>query len=328
MKVAFAFMSMPVGGAEDFALTISRQPRFAGETEFQFVCLRELGVLGGEFAREGGRVECLPAAKSRRFSLPGVLRFARWLREQGIDLLHSQTYHAHTYAVPAAWLAGIPVVLHQQKTLEKMKWRRALAFGMLARRADGMIALSKRTAEEIHRGFGIPHERLFVLPNLVDETLFTPVDAAERRQLRVGLGLPPDRFLIGTVASLNAVKNHPATLAVAKGLRDSGLEAAVWIFGEGKERSALEAAIAAEALGEHITLAGNRRPIHPWVQALDLFVLPSHWEGQSLALLQAVACGIPVVASAIEGNLAVLGADHPGLFPAGGTAAYLQVCRH
>lgn len=327
MKVAFVFMSMPVGGAEDFAITVSRQPRFAGRTSFQFLCLRDAGILGEAFAREGGAIETLGVSRSRRFSLPGVFRLARWFRQQGIDVVHSQTYHAHTYAVPAARMAGIPVVLHQQKTLEKMKWRRGLTFRWLARAADGIIALSSQTAEAFHQTFQIPHDRLHVLPNLVDGQVFAPIEAEKRLALRQRLGLPTDRFLIGTVASLNAVKNHPATLAVAKHLRDAGLPVSFWIFGEGKDRPALEARIAKENLADTVQLAGNHRPIHPWVQALDLFVLPSHWEGQSLALLQAVSCEIPVLASSIEGNLAVLGGEHPGLFAPEDHSRYVKLAQ-
>lgn len=327
MKVAFAFMSMPVGGAEDFAITVSRQPQFAKRTGFHFLCLRELGILGGEYAREGGIVECLPVAPSKRFSFRGLFQLVRWLRAEKIDLLHSQTFHAHTYSVAAARLAGIPVILHQQKTLDEMKWRRAFTLGALMRWADGVIALSPQTVDDIHRRFRVPKSQLFVLPNLVDGAIFHPIDEVRRRELRRELGLPTRRFLIGTVASLNAVKNHPATLAVARGLRDVGLDFEVRIFGEGRERSALESEIAVANLNDRVFLAGNQRPIQPWVQAMDLFVLPSHWEGQSLALLQAVASGLPVIASSIEGNLAVLGSNHPGLFPADDREAYLRLVR-
>ena len=322
MKVAFAFMSMPVGGAEDFAITVSRQARFVGNTEFAFLCLREPGVLGEAFSREGGSLHCLPVAKSKRFSLSGLGRLARWLREEKIDLLHSQTYHAHTYAVAAARMAGIPVILHQQKTLEKMKWRRALTLGALMQWADGVIALSERTVNDIHQKFRVPLKRLFVLPNLVEGEDFQPLTHEARQELRRQLGMPAERLIIGTVASLNEVKNHPATISMARGVRDAGLDFEVRIFGEGRERKSLEELIAKERLGDRVILAGNQRPIHPWVQALDVFVLPSHWEGQSLALLQAVACGIPVIASSIEGNLAVLGAGHPGLFAPTDSPAY------
>jgi glycosyltransferase involved in cell wall biosynthesis len=86
------------------------------------------------------------------------------------------------------------------------------------------------------------------------------------------------------------------------------------LFGEGQDRPILEKGIEQHQLGENLILAGRKRPVAPWLQSLDLFVLPSHWEGQPLALLQALDCRIPILASRIEGNTALLSEEHPGLF--------------
>jgi glycosyltransferase EpsD len=86
------------------------------------------------------------------------------------------------------------------------------------------------------------------------------------------------------------------------------------IFGEGTDRSMLEKLVSKNCLEDRMHLMGRKRPIAPWVQSLDLFVLPSHWEGQPMAILQALACQVPILASRIEGNIAVLGENHPGLF--------------
>jgi glycosyltransferase involved in cell wall biosynthesis len=94
------------------------------------------------------------------------------------------------------------------------------------------------------------------------------------------------------------------------------------LFGEGQSRPLLERAIAENNLGEHLILAGRKRPVAPWIQSLDLFVLASHWEGQPLALLQALDCRIPILASRIEGNTALLTENHPGLFDPADHAGY------
>jgi glycosyltransferase involved in cell wall biosynthesis len=126
--------------------------------------------------------------------------------------------------------------------------------------------------------------------------------------------MDPDEFLIGSVSSLNAVKNHPATLRVLGSLRSEGLSFAAYLFGEGQDRALLESMRSDLDLDRCVLMPGNKRPLAPWMKVLDLFVHPSHWEGKSLALLQAIACRIPIVASRIEGNVAVLGDGHPGLF--------------
>jgi glycosyltransferase involved in cell wall biosynthesis len=95
-----------------------------------------------------------------------------------------------------------------------------------------------------------------------------------------------------------------------------------YIFGEGPLRGELQAQIDALGITGGLMLAGNKRPIVPWLQALDVMVLPSTWEGQPMVILQALACGVPVICSRIEGNTAVLGDDDPGLFDLSSEAEY------
>jgi glycosyltransferase involved in cell wall biosynthesis len=301
---------MPVGGAEDFAAVISRY--LPAPFQPVFLCLRELGVLGKELRSAGREVHLLPVAPGKRWNLFGTLRLARWLRQTSIQLVHSQTYNSHTYAIPAARLAGVGCLLHQQKTFERLKPHRMLMMRLLARAADRVIALPNKTQREMIQAFNLQAERTAVIPNVIDPEEFFP--SREPAILRNQLGINPDAFVIGSIASLNAVKNHPATLQVLRRLRDEGLSFVAYLFGEGKERSFLESMRRNLKLEGVVHMPGNKRPLAPWMKALDLVVHPSYSEGKPLALLQAIACRIPIIASRIEGNTAVLGEKHPGLF--------------
>jgi glycosyltransferase involved in cell wall biosynthesis len=128
--------------------------------------------------------------------------------------------------------------------------------------------------------------------------------------MRRTIGLPADGFLFGTVASLHEVKNHRAILEAMA--RVDGARAV--FVGDGVERANLEKLAKERGIANRVIFAGRQRPAAPWFQALDAFILPSVWEGQPLALLQAVSCSLPILASRIEGNTAVLGERHPGLF--------------
>lgn len=107
-------------------------------------------------------------------------------------------------------------------------------------------------------------------------------------------------------------------------LRSKGIEVRGIICGEGNLRPVLQEQIDKLHLQSHLQLVGNKRPITPWLQIMDLLVLPSTWEGQPMILLQAMACDIPIIASDIEGNVAALGADHPGLFQQNSLVQYLE----
>jgi glycosyltransferase involved in cell wall biosynthesis len=319
MRAAHVFISMPVGGAEDIVLTLAESE--VPGVEIVTVCLRELGVAGAEASERGVRVELLRAAPRRRFSPLGVWRLSRWLREQRIDVVHSHVYNAHVYAVLAARLAGVPVVMHHHKTFNRERRRRWLILRVLAKLAAAQITLSEQTREDIISALKVPREVTHVMANTVDSRVFRLT--ADRAALRRELGLGERAQIIGGIASLSAQKNHAATVWMMTGLKKALPECRGIIFGEGMMRPALEAEIAAAGVGDVLELAGNKRPIAPWLQSLDVLLLPSTWEGQPMVLLQGLACGVPIVASRIEGNVATLGAEHPGLFELNDDADYL-----
>lgn len=320
-RVAFVFVSMPVGGAEDFALAAGA--RLGPEYEARFVCLRDFGQLGEEASAEGKPVQLAPFFLSRWVSPLAVRRFAAWLRAEDISLVHSQNHHAHIFATRAAKIAGIPSVVHQQKTLGALPWRRRRIFRGCLRRADRVIALSPQTARDLAREYALPPAKVRVVPNAIDKDLFRP--AEDRAAARRELGLPAEGILLGTVARLHPDKNHEAVIGALELLGRRGIAASAFFAGEGARRAELEALVRAKGLGGKIIFAGRQRPVAPWIQACDFFVLPSTWEGQPLALLQAIACGVPVLASRIEGNTEILGEDHPGLFPPRDHAALAQL---
>jgi glycosyltransferase involved in cell wall biosynthesis len=227
-------------------------------------------------------------------------------------LAHSQTYNSHVYAIPAARLAGIGCLLHHQKTFEPLRPRRMLMMRWLARCSHRVVALSEKTRRDLIRAFRLSERRVVAIPNVVDPADFFPVK--DQGALRRTLELDADSFLIGSVASLNGVKNHPATLRVLGRLRDEKVPFTALLLGEGKDRALLESMRSDLKLDRLVLMPGNKSPVAPWLQALDLVVHASRSEGQPLALLQAIACQIPILASRIEGNIAALGERHSGLF--------------
>jgi len=317
-KVAFVFTSMPVGGAEDFALGVG--PHFAPDFEAHYVCLRERGRLGEEAAADGRPVHVIPVFRSRWITPWAVRRFAGWLRREQIALVHSQTHHAHVFATKAAALVGIPSVVHQQKTLEKLPARRARIFRACLERASHIVTLSPRTAHDLTETFAIPTEKITVVSNGIERRVFGPPD--DHATLRRRLGLPEDTLLAVSVGRLHRHKSHETTIEAVALARRQGVSVTAVLVGEGAQRAELENFARAQGVTDAVRFAGAQRPVVPWLQVADVFVLPSVWEGQPLALLQAAACGVPVLASNIEGNTAVLGRDHPGLF-APGDAAWL-----
>jgi glycosyltransferase involved in cell wall biosynthesis len=311
VKIAFLFVSMPVGGAEDFLLSASKYLPLG--IEARFVCLRNLGVLGEEARLAGLPIDVVPVFPTKRMNPLEMLRLAWWFREHGIQVVHAQSYHDQLFGVIAAKLAGIRSIVHQQKTFLELTGRKGFFMRHIYRWADHVIALSEETRRDLIAAFDLDPKEVSVVPNAIDPAVFRPVE--DRVAVRSALGLDPKEFLAGSVASLHPTKNHQATIEAMALLAQRGTALPKFmLFGEGQDRPILEKGIEKNQLGENLILAGRKRPVAPWLQSLDLFVLPSHWEGQPLALLQALDCRIPILASRIEGNTALLSEEHPGLF--------------
>lgn len=318
MKVAHVFIRMPVGGAEDLVGDMLRTAP-AG-VDMSVVCLQELGKVGTALQEQfPGKVVLLPWVPGKRFRLGAVLKLARWLRDEGIQLVHTHVYNAHVYGVLAAKRAGIPAVLHHHKTYAEMRWRRKIILRALSHRAAAHITLSEQTRLDLCRVFGLNPDKVRVFVNPVDEDTFHP--AADRAPLRHSLGLQAETPLVGTVASLTPPKNHLLNVEMTARLKQRGFTGRFLVFGEGGERARITEAVNQRHL-DCFELRGAQRPIAPWMQALDVFTLGSTWEGQPMALLQALACELPIVASNIEGNAAVLGPNHPALFDMNDADAY------
>lgn len=312
---------MPVGGAEEITRLLMRE----GGDGIQAVCLREAGVLGEEIRRAGYVLHELGWLKRKQFSPVVAWKLARWLKAGGFNWVHSHVYNAHVYAVLAGWLAGIPVLMHHHKTFSRARWRRYWTMRLLARRARQHVVLSEQMAEDVASELRVERGRITVLSNAA--ILEGVPEERDKAALRRQLGLPTDVAMAGTAASLTPQKNHGATLRVAARLAGGGFPVRFQIYGEGVMRAELEAQRKVLGVEAWVDMPGNKRPLAPWLAALDVFVLPSTWEGEPLALLQALALGLPVVASRIEGNISILGEDHPGLFDCADEERYAERIR-
>ena len=164
----------------------------------------------------------------------------------------------------------------------------ALAYRLLYRRADRVIAPTASIASELMRIAGMAAPRLAILPNPVDEAGLRARAAAPRRQPGNGA-----RFVAaGRLTKQKGLDRLVAALAVCPP------EARAIIFGEGPERAALEANARARGLEDRLAMPGFSEDLPSWVAGADAFILPSRWEGLPNVALEALALGTPVVATA------------------------------
>ena len=322
-RILHLFVSLPVGGAENLLLSILR--RLDPARYESVVCtLGERGALATQVEALGVPLVELGLMRSGGGRGRAVQALAELLRRERIDLLHAHLYHANLIGRLAARRAGIPCVVSIHNTYTRPKWHRRLANWWLARRHTGaIIAGSEEIRRDILRYDHVRPELVEVIPNAVD--LSRSASALTREAARERLGLAAEAYVLGTVGRLEEQKGHRFLLDALDRLRAQGLDAVLLLVGGGREEAALREQAARLALGERVCFLGMRDDLGDLFRAMDLFVMPSLWEGLSLAMLSAMAAGLPVVATHVGGVPEVLGDDERGfVLPPGDAAALAE----
>jgi L-malate glycosyltransferase len=245
----------------------------------------------------------------------GVYReLARRVREGRYDIVQSQHEKSDILCalLPRGPRAPLRISNRRDTGFQKGRLIRA-GFRVINHRFDRVIAPSRAILDGLVRDERVRAERTQCLPNGVDTERFSPVDPAERSRLRAALGLPPHAFLFGCVARLRAVKRHCDMLdgfALATADRP---DASLVLIGNGELADALHAQARLLGIETRVLFLGDRDDVESLLPLLDAFVLTSSTEGMSNAVLEAMACGLPTIATAVGGNPETVDAPSTGL---------------
>ncbi len=236
-------------------------------------------------------------------------RLGQLMRTKAVDIVHTHLFVDGFYGRLAALMAGVPVrVVTQQNAYEDPDRRlppwQIRVNRVLARVTDHFVAVSAATREYLHQVEGVPLSRISVVPNAIEPPprLDATAVAALRQEWLRGATGP----LVGTVARLEPQKGVDVLLEAIHLARQKIPDMRCVIVGQGGELPALRAQVQELQLSSHVCFAGPRDDVWHVLAALDVFVLPSRFEGLSLALLEALAVGTPVVATAVSGTVDVI----------------------
>ncbi len=291
LRVMFVVTSMPVGGMETLLVELIRRldrRRFAPE----LCCLKYLDVLGEELARE---IPVHTSLLSGKYDLRVLYRLWRLMRQRRIDAVVTIGTGGDKmfWGRLAARLAGVPVIcsaLHSTGLPDRVERLNRL----LAPITDAFIGVAHAHGRYLAEHEGCPAHKVRVIPNGVDVARFCP--RGRDAGLRLALGLPENAPVVGIVAALRPEKNHEMFLEVARRVREQQSDAQFLIVGDGRRRGDLEA-LAAELLpADAVTFLGSRPDVPELLSLFDVFLLTSHMEANPVSILEAMACGKPVVA--------------------------------
>lgn len=283
--------------------------------EVTVVCTEAEGPNAARVRDAGVRIEVLPMPREGWDGPRYWSAMARLFRRLAPDVVHSHMFRQNVPATVAARLARVPRIfaqVHLVNTYKRRSWIRAER--ICSRLRTATLAVSQAVAEDIRIALEpFPPPRLRVLYNGVHLDKFSGIDRdAARRALRTEFALADDAAIVVNLARLHAEKNQLQLVDAFAELAPEFPQSVLLLAGDGEARSDIERRVAERGMQRRIVLAGQRTDVPQLLAACDIFALPSIQEGFSNAILEAMASGLPVVASDAGGAREQVGEDGDG----------------
>lgn len=290
-----------LGGAESRIMDLYRQMdrneiqldflvhSFAGDTN-----ARKPQFYDEEIHRLGGRIYVLP-----KFRVYNYLAYRRAVRDFFREHHEFRVVQGHMTStagiyLPIAKRCGIPVTVAHARNAGVEKGLKGFATKFfrrgLVRKADYCFACSKLAGEDVFGKEAVQDGKVRIIHNAIDAARFM-YDPGLRDQVRERLGLT-DAFVIGHVGRFNYQKNHPYLIDIFAALCKIRQDAVLLLLGEGPDQERIKAKCSELGIGDKVRFLGNQRQPQAYYQAMDIFLLPSYFEGLPGVLVEAQAAGL------------------------------------
>lgn len=305
-RIVHIVYSFSIGGLENVIVQlINRLP--ADKFEHVLLSLTGISDFKNRITRPG--VQFIELHKPPGHAVALYPRIYRLLRQFKPDVVHSCNLAALEVA-PLAWAARVPLRVHAEHGWDAHDLHGANPKYRLLRKlykpfVSHYVAVSKDIDDYLAHAIGVPSKRHSLIANGVDTDAFAPPESVQTAVPGCPF-TPGQHWLVGTVGRLQTVKNQPLLARAFVRLLHAHPEAAdrlrLVIVGEGPLRAEVESILANAGLQHLAWLAGARNDVANIMRSLYCFVLPSQAEGTSCTLQEAMACGLPVVATAVGGT--------------------------
>lgn len=317
VKIGYVVSSLGYGGVEKYVIDIANRLDRQKFIPVIFTFKKggplkqhlESDITVHEFNKRKGNDPVFP------FHLAGLLK------KEAVDVLHSNNWSTFVESVIARKIAAIPVLLHAQHGIEKNEakqesprkrfFRNRLRF-ISSLMCDCVVVVSQATRDFVCKEWGTSTQKVTLIYNGVDVDSFLQRDI-EGEQLRSSLQISKDDIVIGSVGRLMPVKNYPCLVKAFSKISSSQDNVRLMLIGDGNQYGELRRLANSMGLDDKVIFLGQRSDVKKLLSVLDIFVLPSFSEGVSLALLEAMAAEIPVVATNVGGNPEVVIPGENGL---------------
>jgi glycosyltransferase involved in cell wall biosynthesis len=311
MRIVHVVQGLGMGGRERQVVYLSRELAERGH-ESAIVTLSP----GGAVRAEAQDVAVHDATASQVGGDPGfVARLVMLLHKLQPDVVHTHDPAPMLRAVPAAILARVRRRVHTKHGANVYGSRGLWAARALVHAVDAVVAVSPEAARVARSKERVAARRLHVLPRGIPLRAFRP-DADARLRIRAELGIPEDAFVVGSVGCITPEKNYPLLVRAMTPLLAERMR--LLLVGDGPARPDVERSLP-RGREAFVTRTGTRSDVPALLAAMDVFVLASQrqeGDGVPLAIVEAMGCGLPVIAARTRELLALFGHDVGALVPA------------
>jgi glycosyltransferase involved in cell wall biosynthesis len=279
-------------------------PRFDPEQfEVSLVGLLPPDQASAHLEQQGLRPICLGR---HRFDPRVTTDLLAIVRRRRPHILHTHGYATSNYARLVGLVAGVRVIVHEHAAFPTIPTYQRMVDRVLARRADLGIAVSASTREFMVRCRHLPAERVRLVFNGAPLEEFQRPPAERVRAERAGMGIGPEETVIGTVGRLDHQKGVTYFLQAAAHVMRLRPRVRIIVAGDGHLLEQHREEARALGIAERTTFTGFCRDVPALQAVLDIQVFPSLWEGTPLTLFEAMAMGLPIVSTAVDGLAEVL----------------------
>jgi len=335
ITVMHVLWDLGIGGTQEVVKTLAKHLLLLNCRPI--VCTFKDGHLRQEIEKYGVKVEVLKSRSNRFSNIPQFVSYLLSTREKLAALINKYNIEiVQVHGVPLIALLlltlkirtnvkGLLWTIHNVKFFHIHKpWIRRIyeiLYRLGAIKVDGIIAVSDEVRSAIIKRIGPVHSKIHKIYNGVDVSQYEhPVDSTF---VKMDLCMDKDSLIISTVATLHTQKGHKYLIDAASTIVSRYPNVNFCFIGDGPLKEELLAQVCSLKLSEKIHFLGNRTQINEILWASDFFVLPSLWEGLSIALLEAMAAAKPIVATSVSGTQLVMLPNKTGIVVKPGDSSQL-----
>lgn len=303
IKIVYIITSLGFGGAERPLLDLVK---FIDRDRLDISVATAVGggPLEQEFRNLG--IEVKVFKKKTKLGLEVISSLRKYLEEKKPDIVHTHLFAGDFWGKVAAKKAKVPIIVSTEQNLNLDEgWIKGLMKTRTYRFTNRVIAISKAIKDYTVKTYKVNPEKI--------EVIFSGIDLTKFKTQISKIKISVEKPIIGIIGRLERQKGHEYLIRAIVDVLKQYQKAQLWVIGKGSLRPQLEEQTRQLEIDKNVKFLGTRRNIPEVLANLDIFVMPSLWEGLGVAAIEAQACGVPVIASNVDGLKEVVGDKKTGL---------------